>query len=488
MKIPPRLVDNLKNALEAQPAWAPNLFGALYDVLGVHARGLQPERRTKAESLFLREHLQALRDAQRTKLGSVTPLFVDALQALLAGLQKEPPDPQAVAIGLYAALTLDRLFDGLNQEEADDHLPYLAHYRRYLIEHGTLFDPPTADGVLIARAAPASAAAREVADLFSQLIRVPLETGYALEFRTIDRGYSARKRGDALRVGFVPVAHTPKQLDWPHTEDHYTCSLLPGEEAAIWGTLEETLNWVRRHDVFAVVLPELVSSESLLQRISRWRAGIHHPLPQLIVAGSYLCDDPHLPGKPRNRAVMLDSSGVRLWTQDKMHPYVFTVEHQELAEHVLCTPARNLEENIGTAPRLLQVRDFYPGRFRCAIAICEDFARVQPYHPAMRSLAATHLFIPIMNPARTGGSDWIKRYGISLAQEGHTISVVANSGVLVRAGSGSSAVNLRDSKHYCDMIGPAHKRYPVSQISENINKSTGYVDAVVLEMRPDPHS
>jgi hypothetical protein len=86
------------------------------------------------------------------------------------------------------------------------------------------------------------------------------------------------------------------------------------------------------------------------------RAGIQHSLPQLIVAGSYLCDDPPLPGKARNRAEMLDSSGGRLWTQDKMHRYVFTVEHQEQGEHVLCTPARDLEENIGIAPRLLQVR------------------------------------------------------------------------------------------------------------------------------------
>jgi hypothetical protein len=147
---------------------------------------------------------------------------------------------------------------------------------------------------------------------------------------------------------------------------------------------------------------------------------------------------------------------------------------------------RTLEEDIGIAPRLLQVRDFYPGRLRCSIAICEDFARVQPYHAAMRALAVTHLFIPIMNPARTGTSDWLKRYGISLAQEGHTVSVVANSGVLVRAGA--SPADLLDSKHYCELIGPEQKRYPVAKISESIDKSIGCVNAIVLEMRPDPHS
>jgi predicted amidohydrolase len=467
----------LRATLCASPAWLPDVFAALYDVLDRDGHGVALARTAARDTTarFIRENVRALGTLQRAMVGSLTDELRNALDEAVTALAGNSSDAAALTTCLCGAWTIDQVLAGLDPREADDFEPYSADYRAWLANRGTLLRSSALGGVLLPRAARPVGASRELADVFDNLVRLRRDDTFQLDYAAIDR-HVLRAGEKKLRVAFVPTVQDPALLDWQCSDTHYTVRLTPAGEIVAWAAVESALAWAAACEAHLVVLPELVSSAALIRRISHWRAACPGRFPCMILAGSYLHEVAS--GPPRNRAVMLDASGTPLWYQDKLHPYEFTVAHQQAGGRVLSNPPCSLLEDIGTAPRRFAVRDI-PGHHRYGIAICEDFARREPLQRVVPVLSVTHLFVPVMNPARVDETDWLRRYGIALAQDCGLVSLVANSGALV----GDPGVDPR--YHYAEAIGP--DRDAIRWAATKHDESTGCVQALLLELEPDPH-
>jgi hypothetical protein len=468
------MIDPVRLALaldcaRAQPAWLPDVFATIYDLLSAGGLALDlPGAAAPVPASFDRQHFLQLRHRQDIGLGDLTEDLRDVLVEALSGLRSDA-SKTASHWGdlLNVARLIDRVFFGVTH--SSDAFPFYSRYRAELRDMQNLVRASGVGGWVLSRRAAQSLPPREVADLFQYLLRINANEDYSVDYRLVHRARTGLRDGP-LRIGFAPLVHLIDQLQWEIADGRYTVQLSPATERELLAALPATLDWLAARDAYFVLMPELVSSPTLVNAIARWRANHPGGLPYVIMAGSHLFDERGADRSIRNRAVVLDSSGTKLWHQDKLHRYLFTVGHQLSGGWNLCKPPRDLEEGIHVAPRKLVIRDI--NGHRIAVAICEDFARAQPYHKAIVDFGATHNFVPIMNPRRDG-EDWLRRYGITLAQEPGTMSMISNSGTLVRR-------NPTLVEDYSALFhGSRHK---VRDIEEMRDPATGSLIAAVREL------
>src|SRR5262249_9580328 len=161
-------------------------------------------------------------------------------------------------------------------------------------------------------------------------VRVRQPQGFELEYRQSARLLWDLKLETGLRLGIVPVVHRAEELQWFVAEGHYRVQIAPHLHAEIGERLTRALDWVAEREVDLILMPELVGSKELLRLVRHWRAKRKSSKPRLLLAASYLWEDPATAGataapRVRNHAVVLDGAGLEVWHQNKMHAYDFKV-------------------------------------------------------------------------------------------------------------------------------------------------------------------
>jgi hypothetical protein len=418
-----------KRLANAPSAWLPDVFAALYDLLAARGRALDIPAATLGAipASFERNHFRALLHLQDETLGDLTPdLRLELREALDELTLNDDTASPHWTIVLNTARLIDRVFRGLTL--ANDSREFLMHYRAHLTSQHLLVRDAEVGGFVLPRAAAPLPKPKSVADLFLYLMRAPATPLYELDYKLLTRSDGGTNLSP-LKIGFVPLVHNIDDLDWPVHGSTYAVEVPGTTETELLKELPGILDWLLKHEADFVLMPELVSTPAIVNAIGRWRARQPAGRPYLILAGSHLHRESGPAKKVRNRAVVLGQDGRVLWQQDKLHSYTFSIAHQQAAQWDKCVPPRDLEEGIHVAPWRIVLRDLNGSRF--LVAICEDFARNSPHQNVILQFGATHVFVPIMNPERASG-DWVHRYGVTLAQDPGTMSLVANSGTLVR--------------------------------------------------------
>ncbi|HEY5758849.1 MAG TPA: hypothetical protein VIU34_23640 [Steroidobacter sp.] len=332
---------------------------------------------------------------------------------------------------------IDKVFWGVaaNARNAD-FWSYTGMYRAFLEERGTLLDNGT--GYLLPRVGRAAEPARTECDFFSALCRVRAHDGCELrylQFNQLNPDVDT-PRATGLRsmlVGVLAAVQHHDELSWMVNEARgtYSVSMKPEAEAAVIQRTLAGLEWLAKRGAEIVLLPELVSSNGLHERIAKWLQAREAAKPRLVITGTFLQPDPEK-GGVRNRAHAIDCDGGVLWSQDKMHQYKFTAEHQREASCKLAS--KDLIEDIDVSNRCLVIVDSPLGE-RIAILICEDFARTVPQKQLLVEAGANVLLVPVMASAKEDPpavkTDWRKRCALDFADEARAVSLVSNSGALL---------------------------------------------------------
>lgn len=275
-------------------------------------------------------------------------------------------------------------------------------------------------------------------DHFDYLNVVPLSGGIPVtyDFSASPAGLS----GQSLeRVAILPVAVKADEVEWTlQGSDKYRVGLSPACIDTIGDRLVDALEWVLTKEPEVVLLPELVGHarlDALIKRYLSKRSSDGQYIPTLVLCGSVMHDEG---GRIRNRARVISGDGRELWLQDKLHAYEFDVDAQELANWPFreSVPVCRMED-IDIDKRQLTVFDLGP-HLRCAVLICEDFKQPNGLE-ALEPWDVTLFLVPVMN-GPLGADDWAFSRAVQLADRPGSMSVVANSGVLVPvplAGGGS---------------------------------------------------
>jgi predicted amidohydrolase len=475
----PELLILAQETVRRSPAWLPDVFATLHDLLAHDSHGLDLQTGlTRDDYCAFRDVYLADANATAFADGDLSPALRQLLSNALAGLIA---DDRWNSPHWQTCLLATRVVDEV--------CALIAHERTspsgFFSECGVLLDAgeslvrdPRVGGWVLPRTAPHPHTIprwpKEFRDVFCNLLRPKERDDCSIRYRRVTNGSGFGLGKVPLRVGFVPVIHDPNTLEWVRTGDRFMVGVRYATEKAILKELRATLDWIATHDAALILLPELVVSERIVQEIAEWRTERPPEAnPQLILAGSQRWVDAD--ARTRNRACVIDSSGADRWRQDKMHAYLFTKEHQQCGKWEVGSPVQDLYEDIAVAPRRLMIRDI--GVNRIAVAICEDFARTKPYHSILGDFGITLLLVPIMNAVSNDtGRDWIERSGISMAQESRTMSLIVNSGTLVR----------RDPPELDDYSGLIHHDYPTRKVGPPVaewrDPATQHLRAVVREL------
>ncbi|WP_281848699.1 hypothetical protein [Dyella sp. GSA-30] len=246
----------------------------------------------------------------------------------------------------------------------------------------------------------------------------------------------ASEGGEFRRIGIIPAIHSAGELVWSKVgEDRYSIAETePADLVASRVCL--ALNWLAEQGADLVLLPELVSGPRLVAAIAghlgRMQGQGLTP-PAMVLAGTYMAQDEY--GHPRNRAVLLDSDGVELWTQDKLHAYRFTADEQGRAGHPLGKDdVQDRDEQIAVEPRTIVVADL-SAAMRVVVLTCEDFIQDRPHRATLADIDITALWVPVMSGPRPAppAQGWINDAAMHYVRHPGATSVVANSGALLDA-------------------------------------------------------
>lgn len=432
------LVDVARASL--QNNWLPDVFAAVFDVIGLNGGGMRfhTVRGEHAAALgsFIQAHLEELQRCQDRQLGAVPDAFKSFLKMALSRYMDGGGEPAGREL-VFALHAIDRLFWGFapGAGGADEWL-YLAMYRALLREGRALLR--TVPGYLLPRVGRAARPARTECDFFSNLCRVRAQDGCNVRYLLFDElnpwGTVSPTGRRSLRVGVLATVQHHNELTWTPDLDKgvYTVRLKRSAEAVVIQRTLDGLQWLADSGAEIVLLPELVSSNTVDRRIREWLRTREAAKPRLVITGTYLKAASKNSRPRRNRAHAIDCCGEQLWHQDKLHQYTFTADHQRQGQCKLAEA--DLVEDIDVSDRNLFIADSPLGE-RIAVLICEDFARSAPQKQLLVELGVNVILVPVMNPARpdpaTGDMDWIKRYALDFASEPSALSLIGNSGALV---------------------------------------------------------
>ena len=239
-------------------------------------------------------------------------------------------------------------------------------------------------------------------------------------------------------IGVIPVIAASNELHWGlEGDDHYSVR----EMAALRGTIEarvkHALIELCNAKADLIVLPELVSGTGLfaflqteLQKLAL--AGSHTPT--ILFAGTQLVSDgtAHF-----NRGHVLDWEGEPVWSQDKLHAFLFLAKDQKACGSPLGTTDYCDRLELLTPPQKIRIVDVSPSH-RLTVLICEDFIQDRPHRDAVVDFRVTTIIAPVMMASRNydpklGKHEpgWVKDAGVRYANHPGASSVVSNSGALL---------------------------------------------------------
>ncbi|MFC4310540.1 hypothetical protein ACFPN2_15725 [Steroidobacter flavus] len=420
--------------------WLPDVFASVFDVIALNGRGMRfhevPREHSQALAEFLQLHVGELRRCQNRRLGSMSASFKTFLRRALARYADELSDDSGREV-MFALNAIDRVFWGVSPgARGADLWPYLGMYRALLREQRPLLRGVS--GHLLPRVGRAAQPARSERDFFSSLCRMQAHDGCGIEYLLCDRlgptGAAPLAPGRrSMRVGVVAAVQHPSELSWTVDKRRqvYSVALKPEAEAAVIRRTLAGLQWLAAEGAEIVLLPELVASTALDERVREWLLACKSSKPRLVITGTYLKS---VPGRrqARNRAHAVDGDGLELWYQDKMHQYNFTADHQRDGGCILADEA--LVEDIDVSDRSLVIVDSPLGE-RIAIQICEDFARTVPQKQLLVEAGVNVLLVPVMAAAKKHPpaikTEWLKRCALDFADEVRALSLVSNSGALL---------------------------------------------------------
>jgi predicted amidohydrolase len=245
---------------------------------------------------------------------------------------------------------------------------------------------------------------------------------------------------EARRLG-VTVACAPASADFGDLDmtigrgsDYDTYKGSMGDAAGVRDRYVRILAAALAGDADAVVLPELMCSESLLDF---WRDQLRALAPRRALRWMFTGTGDIRDGGtgPVNAGALLDGvTGETIAVQRKQFPFDITPEQQARDYPLPFARGRPLREAIepGYGCAVVEL-----GAARVAILICEDLTRIAPLMPALNTIGVSHILAPVFStptmPFRWeqgAGGDWAKANGAT--------TIVANSLVLGRL-SGSRA-------------------------------------------------
>jgi hypothetical protein len=276
-------------------------------------------------------------------------------------------------------------------------------------------------------AAAKSERGNTVQKFFSHLLRIPEGTDRFVDYR-VNSSISTRRPGQPLRIGFIPTVHSRDEVVWGLSRDRFTVALSPKHEDKIARRVIGGLKWLLQEGVDVVLIPELVSSLALRNRICAWLKDKAPAHPLLVVCGSEAVKSGSATRRT-NRAFVVGPSGRLLWTQDKHHQHSMSAEEIEKLglRSVLGSRKRN---EIGTSSRWRVVICDIPGSGRFCILVCEDFARGPPGQEAIR-LFEVDMGLVIVMDSLFDATGWRQRYAHIFAQEPGSRIAIGNSRALI---------------------------------------------------------
>lgn len=433
----PALLDTAEAILE-KTSWPPDAFAVLFDILAVDSvwqsvqtHFIDPERnplligdeevrirqvvtnsKTRAAGdwtlsrAFKVRALSAIGQARAwlTNSGSTDP-NVTSFPLEIACLSRAI-DAEALNLSLYGASLLP------------DHLQFAIETLR---RNGTF--TLNAPGRVIPAAAK-SRRGNSPQQFFANLLRIPKGAD-----SWVDYGFSSsfprRNVGIPLAVGFIPTVHERDEVTWSlEGGKYFSVGLNPISEAQVVSRVIKSMKWLLDRGAEVIVLPELVSSNSLRAAVASWLRDEASAQPILVVCGSEAVRS-SAPTGWTNRAFVMGPSGRALWMQDKQHQYALSADEiSELGlDSILGGDSRN---EVGTCPRwLIAIRDI-PGAGRFCVLVCEDFARKAPAQDAIEAFQVDMNLVIVMDgPFRKSG--WRARHAMNFSEAPGARTAIGNS-------------------------------------------------------------
>jgi hypothetical protein len=453
------LCDLARSVLATDPAWMPDLFAALYDVLDCDGlwRSAQHKFLNSSRNPLLLDAEEAQFRAAHLSGTYIRPGFddpcecsifrsyalqrVDELQAWakssVAGL---PPLELVIRIA-WIARAIDAVFVGLTIRSAISVAAPLQKYWDQLLVSHTLLK--AASGKLIPRVT-APSYGNSLAQFFSALTRPDSDFDKFADYK-VSAG-SAPMAGAHPRIGFIPVVHQKNEVVWSRKGGNFCVRLVPSKENVIGQRVIRALDWLSDNGAEIVVMPELISTELVRDRISDWLLTKGSRKPFLILEGSEAVVESGSPTGFSNRAFVKGSNGILLWTQDKRNQ--FTLRQRNIRDYSLTKQlgANALDEIGSSAGGLISVRDIL-GAGRFAVLVCEDYSRDAPGRRAVMRAGVETCLVVIMN-GRHRPTGWRQRVAVELAQEPGSRSAIVNSHALLSRMRGG-ARKIADVAYYC---------------------------------------
>lgn len=231
-------------------------------------------------------------------------------------------------------------------------------------------------------------------DLHYCWISIPAETALDVD-RTL--ALDALLTGDSVRIGIAPFAES-KDMHWhadctdrrgPRGEVPMRCTMANNDND-IWRRLETVLQTAHQSGVQILLFPELVLTQTLLERVVAWLEShnLADPVVQLVVAGTRHVDSDKKQGEFRNRCTVLDASGAVVWVQDKRQPFALEADQVRCLLPDFDAPAAFEPTELSQA---LTVRETAIGRI--LTPICLDYI----HEDIWRELAGDLYLVPAMS-------------------------------------------------------------------------------------------
>lgn len=387
-------------------------------------------------------HIHTWKDALRRSIDDETPVagllelcgVGEALNAVAASGRMSAENSRDLVLTLR---TLDSAFLGVHSADtlSSDDSPGLARLRSRLwrgeplMQYGDLNVFPRPSRHMF----PEVRGQSSLSELLDFLTVVRTDANLSLDYQPLF-DILTPGRDEFRRIGIIPAIHSAGELAWSKIgDDRYSIAEAEPTDL-VANRVCRALTWLAEQGVDLVLLPELVSGPQLVAAIAghlgRMQGQGLTP-PAMVLAGTHMTQDES--GHPRNRAVLLDSDGAELWTQDKLHAYRFTADEQRKAGHPLGEDdVQDRNEQIAVEPRPIVVKDLSAAT-RVVVLTCEDFIQDRPHRAALADIDITALWVPVMSGPRPAppAQGWINDAAMNYVRHPGATSLVANSGALL---------------------------------------------------------
>jgi hypothetical protein len=449
-----RSLLSLKRALQ-NTSWPPDIFAALYDVLAIDEVWMSVQdlfiNPSRNPLLLSKAEVEFRRRVASKPIGvwEITPEFrqvaLEVVEAGLAPLGSGPAAPVSkTELPLqiaWLARSIDATASGLSLYGSASVCEHLQAAWDLLNNRGSL---AVAANGLVLPAAAKSHRGNSPRRFFANLLRIGNGPAKSVNYGLVSSSIRCTP-GVAPVVGFAPVILRKDEVVWGLEKGCFTVGICSKQEDRIIARTIKGLNWLVDNGADVLVLPELVSSSRLRERIATWLRMEAASKPFLTICGSEAVPSDAPTGKT-NRGFVLGALGRTLWTQNKHHQYALSSADLAKLDLVGILGASERNEVGTSASTEVVIRDVM-GTGRFCLLICEDFAREKPGLETIKEFEVDTCLVIVMD-GEFLESGWRKRNALNLAQEPGSKVAIANSRALL-ARARSRRRSSADLAFYC---------------------------------------